>query len=142
MIAAYPFHPALIDVMNGRWTSVDGFQRTRGALRFLACCLHALKKKGGAKPLLGPGDIPLSDADVARAMRWGAENSEARMAGLLKRVRHALLTLTLGHRVTFGRHKCDSLMPCQASRFRQGSIRLWTTYRRLRPLAARLHGKN
>jgi len=33
MQAAYPFHPALIDVMNSRWTSVDGFQRTRGALR-------------------------------------------------------------------------------------------------------------
>ncbi len=45
MQAAYPFHPALIDVMNGRWTSVDGFQRTRGALRFLASCLHALKAR-------------------------------------------------------------------------------------------------
>lgn len=68
MQAAYPFHPALIDVMNGRWTSVDGFQRTRGALRFLASCLHALKAKGGAKPVLGPADIPLNDAEVLRAM--------------------------------------------------------------------------
>lgn len=67
MQAAYPFHPALIDVMNGRWTSTD-FQRTRGALRFLACCLHSLKTKGGAKPLLGPADIPLGDAEVVRAM--------------------------------------------------------------------------
>jgi hypothetical protein len=68
MQAAYPFHPALIDVMNGRWTSVDGFQRTRGALRFLASCLHTLKAKGGAKPVLGPAEIPLDDADVRRAM--------------------------------------------------------------------------
>jgi len=68
MQAAYPFHPALIDVMNGRWTSVDGFQRTRGALRFLACCLHTLKARGGAKPVLGPSDIPLNDPDVLRAM--------------------------------------------------------------------------
>lgn len=68
MRAAYPFHPALIDVMNGRWTSIDGFQRTRGALRFLASCLHALKTRGGARPLLGPSDIPLNDADVLRAM--------------------------------------------------------------------------
>lgn len=66
--AAYPFHPALIDVMNGRWTSVDGFQRTRGALRFLATCLHGVKKKGGGWPLLGPAEIPLSDPEVARAM--------------------------------------------------------------------------
>lgn len=68
MQRAYPFHPALIDVMNSRWTSVDGFQRTRGALRFLASCLHSLKKHGGAKPLLGPGDIPLGDPEVLRAM--------------------------------------------------------------------------
>jgi hypothetical protein len=68
MQLAYPFHPALIDVMNSRWTSVDGFQRTRGALRFLATCLHSLKKHGGAKPLLGPAEIPLNDPEVVRAM--------------------------------------------------------------------------
>jgi hypothetical protein len=66
--AAYPFHPALIDVMNSRWTSVDGFQRTRGALRFLASCLHSLKAHGGAKAVLGPADIPVGDAEVLRAM--------------------------------------------------------------------------
>jgi hypothetical protein len=54
--------------MNGRWTSVDGFQRTRGALRFLASCLHSLKKHGGAKALLGPGEVPLNDSEVVRAM--------------------------------------------------------------------------
>ncbi len=62
--AAYPFHPALIDVMRERWTSIDAFQRTRGALRFLASCMHSLKKNGGAGPLLGPGDVPLRDVDV------------------------------------------------------------------------------
>lgn len=61
---AYPFHPALIDLMRERWTAVDAFQRTRGALRFLASCLHSLKRNGGAQPLLGPGDVPLNDVDV------------------------------------------------------------------------------
>jgi hypothetical protein len=64
MRAAYPFHPALIDIMRERWTAVDAFQRTRGALRFLASCMHSLKKNGGAGPLLGPGDVPLNDVDV------------------------------------------------------------------------------
>ncbi|MEX2167741.1 MAG: DUF499 domain-containing protein [Pirellulales bacterium] len=64
--AAYPFHPALIDVMKDRWSSVDGFQRTRGALRFLASCLHSLRKAGGAKALLGPAEIPIFDPDVRR----------------------------------------------------------------------------
>ena len=62
--AAYPFHPTLIDIMRERWTAVDAFQRTRGALRFLASCMHSLKKNGGAQPLLGPGDVPLKDVDV------------------------------------------------------------------------------
>lgn len=66
--AAYPFHPSLIDVMNTRWTSLDAYQRTRGALRFLAAGLHALKTRGGARAVLGLGDINLSDGDVRNAM--------------------------------------------------------------------------
>ncbi len=64
MLAAYPFHPALIDVMQERWAAVDAFQRTRGALRFLASCLHSVKRDGGGRPLLGPGDAPLGDEEV------------------------------------------------------------------------------
>jgi predicted AAA+ superfamily ATPase len=39
--ASYPFHPALIDLMRERWAAIPDFQRTRGALRFLAACLRA-----------------------------------------------------------------------------------------------------
>lgn len=76
MRAAYPFHPALIDVMRERWTAVDAFQRTRGALRFLASCLYSLKKHGGAQPLLGPGDVPLKDVEVRVKLlkELGAQN--------------------------------------------------------------------
>lgn len=61
---AYPFHPALIDCMKERWASIDAFQRTRGALRFLGSCLYALKSSGGARPLLGPGEVPLRKPDI------------------------------------------------------------------------------
>ncbi len=61
---AYPFHPTLIDVMKERWASIDDFQRTRGALRFLASCLHSLKKDGGARAILGPPEIPLGNVNV------------------------------------------------------------------------------
>ena len=64
--AAYPFHPALIDCMKERWCSLEAFQRTRGSLRFLASCLYALKKNGGARALLGPAEIPLKDDKVRR----------------------------------------------------------------------------
>jgi hypothetical protein len=64
---AYPFHPALTDIMRERWASLPDFQRTRGALRFLAVCLHVLKRSGQAGPLLGPGDVPIEDEDVVQA---------------------------------------------------------------------------
>ncbi|MGH2521294.1 MAG: ATP-binding protein [Anaerolineales bacterium] len=63
--AAYPFHPALIDLMKERWASIPDFQRTRGALRFLSTCLHALKD--GSGPLLGPGDVFISSGTVQHA---------------------------------------------------------------------------
>jgi Protein of unknown function (DUF499) len=76
MRGAYPFHPALIDVMRERWTAIDAFQRTRGALRFLASCMYSLKRNGGARPVLGPADVPLGDVDVRVKMlkELGAQN--------------------------------------------------------------------
>ena len=73
---AYPFHPALVDLMCERWASVDNFQRTRGALRLLASCLHSLKKDGGARAVLGPSEIPLKNLDVRVKMlkELGAQN--------------------------------------------------------------------
>lgn len=65
--AAYPFHPTLIDIMSQRWASLPDFQRTRGALRFLATCLYVLKREDKAEPLLGAQDIPIYDADVQQA---------------------------------------------------------------------------
>ena len=65
--SSYPFHPALIDAMRERWAAIPDFQRTRGALRFLASCLRAAHRAGGSRLLLGPGDVPLDDADVRLA---------------------------------------------------------------------------
>ena len=65
--ASYPFHPALIDVMRERWAAIPEFQRTRGALRFLAACLRAAHAAGASRLLLGPGDVPIQDGDVRLA---------------------------------------------------------------------------
>jgi hypothetical protein len=77
---SYPFHPELIDVMNLRWASLPDYQRTRGALQFLATVIHALwtrssEVKIGA--LIGPGDVDLRD-DRVRAVfleQVGAERN-------------------------------------------------------------------
>jgi hypothetical protein len=65
--AAYPFHPALIDLMRERWAAIPDFQRTRGALRFLAACLRASHREGKSRAVLGPGDVPVHDAEVRLA---------------------------------------------------------------------------
>lgn len=65
--ASYPFHPALIDLMRERWAAIPDFQRTRGALRFLASCLRAAHRAGGSRLLLGPGDVPIHENDVRLA---------------------------------------------------------------------------
>ena len=61
---SYPFHPELIDLMYQRWGSLPTYQRTRGALQFLATVTHALwsaQAERMPQPLIGPGDVDLSD---------------------------------------------------------------------------------
>jgi hypothetical protein len=65
--SAYPFHPALVDLMRERWAAIPDFQRTRGALRFLAAYLRATHKAARSRALLGPGDVPIHDAEVRQA---------------------------------------------------------------------------
>ena len=65
--AAYPFHPALTDVMREQWAAIPDFQRTRGALRFLAACLRATHREAKSRAVLGPGDVPIYDAEVRLA---------------------------------------------------------------------------
>ena len=62
--SSYPFHPDLIDIMRERWAAIPDFQRTRGALRFLASCLRSAHGAGHSRMLLGPGDVPIQDAEV------------------------------------------------------------------------------
>jgi len=61
-LLSYPFHPQLIDIMQHRWASLATYQRTRGALQFLATVVHSLWA-GDGRPaaLIGPGDVDLAD---------------------------------------------------------------------------------
>ena len=65
ILFSYPFHPALLDLMRERWSALPSYQRTRGALQFLATVVHALWSGNiSSQPLLGPGDVPLADGQV------------------------------------------------------------------------------
>lgn len=67
--ATYPFHPALLNVLDKKVATLDTFQRTRGALRLLA---HVLRTLFQAEPpdawLIQPGHVDLSIDAVAQSL--------------------------------------------------------------------------
>ena len=70
VLSSYPFHPALLDLMHQRWTTLPSYQRTRGALQFLATVVHALwqsRLESEQLPLIGPGDVAFADEQVRGA---------------------------------------------------------------------------
>src|SRR5436853_3970139 len=63
LVAAYPFHPDLLDRFFGKWTDLDQFQRTRGVLQTFAMALRDAEK-WDEPPLIGPQvllDVPGKD---------------------------------------------------------------------------------
>ena len=68
----YPFHPQLMALAEQEWATLAGFQRVRSTIRIFAATAYSLHKRGRAgqwAPLLvGPGDLPLSDAAVREAV--------------------------------------------------------------------------
>jgi hypothetical protein len=65
--ASYPFHPDLLDLMYNRWGSLPSYQRTRGALQFLAKVVYALWTNNDPSWLIAPGTVPLNDGEVKQA---------------------------------------------------------------------------
>jgi hypothetical protein len=78
----YPFHPLLITLAEQEWSPVAGFQKVRSTIRIFAATAHALWKRGRegqwAPMLIGPGDVPLSAAEVREAVIGSGLISDAR----------------------------------------------------------------
>lgn len=55
-LESYPFHPDLINLLYQKWTKLDNFQRTRGALRLLANALRDSNEHDPA-PFVGPSSF-------------------------------------------------------------------------------------
>lgn len=79
-LSNYPFHPDLTDIFYTKWTSLDGFQKTRGILRTIALALRDASK-WDTSPLIdvgvflnAPGKSELSEA--ARELAGVAANEE------------------------------------------------------------------
>ena len=65
MLECYPIHPEIFERLYSDWSSIPGFQRTRGVLRMMASCVHRLYLNNDPSPLIMPADLPLSDSTLA-----------------------------------------------------------------------------
>jgi predicted AAA+ superfamily ATPase len=62
--SAYPIHPELFARLYEDWSTLEGFQRTRGVLRLMAAVISALWAAGDQSPLILPANVPLDDPAV------------------------------------------------------------------------------
>jgi len=67
---AYPIHPEFFDRLYEDWTTIDGFQRTRGVLKLMAKVISRLWKANNTDLMIMPGSLPLSDNDVRNEMTY------------------------------------------------------------------------
>ena len=67
---AYPIHPEFFDRLYEDWTTIDGFQRTRGVLKLMAKVISRLWKANNADLMILPGSLPLADTDVRNEMTY------------------------------------------------------------------------
>jgi predicted AAA+ superfamily ATPase len=59
---AYPIHPEVFDRIYEDWTTIDGFQRTRGVLKLMAKVIYRLWKDKDL--MIMPGSLPLYDGSA------------------------------------------------------------------------------
>jgi predicted AAA+ superfamily ATPase len=65
---AYPIHPEVFDRLYEDWSTIDGFQRTRGVLKLMAKVIARLWKDDNKDLLILPGSLPLDNGDVRNEM--------------------------------------------------------------------------
>ena len=61
---AYPIHPEVFDRLYEDWTTIDGFQRTRGVLKLMAKVIYRLWKDDNKDLMILPGSLPLHDGST------------------------------------------------------------------------------
>jgi predicted AAA+ superfamily ATPase len=117
LVQAYPIHPEVFDRLYEDWTTIEGFQRTRGVLKLMAKVIFRLWKDDNKDLMIMPSSIPLYDGncrnelvyylpagwdpvierdiDGDRAETTELENKEPRL-GQLNAARRVARTLFLG----------------------------------------------
>lgn len=70
LLQAYPLHPEVFDRLYEDWTTIDGFQRTRGVLKLMAKVIFRLWKDDNKDLMILPGSIPLHDGSSRNELTY------------------------------------------------------------------------
>jgi predicted AAA+ superfamily ATPase len=64
MVQSYPIHPEVFTQLYEEWTTIQGFQRTRGVLKLMAKVIHRLWQDNDKDLMILPGSLPLYDGSA------------------------------------------------------------------------------
>jgi uncharacterized protein len=70
LVQAYPIHPEVFDRLYEDWTTIDGFQRTRGVLKLMAKVIFRLWKDDNKDLMILPGSLPLHDGSSRNELTY------------------------------------------------------------------------
>jgi hypothetical protein len=70
LVQAYPIHPEVFDRLYEDWTTIEGFQRTRGVLKLMAKVIYRLWKDENKDLLIMPGSLPLQDGTTRNELMY------------------------------------------------------------------------
>lgn len=70
LLQAYPIHPEVFDRLYEDWTTIDGFQRTRGVLKLMAKVIYRLWKDDNKDLVILPGSLPLYDGSSRNELTY------------------------------------------------------------------------
>lgn len=64
MVQSYPIHPEVFAQLYEEWTTIEGFQRTRGVLKLMAKVIYRLWQDHNKDLMILPGSLPLYDGNA------------------------------------------------------------------------------
>lgn len=74
LVQAYPLHPEVFDRLYEDWSTLEGFQRTRGVLKLMAKVIYRLWKDQNQDLMILPGSLPLYDGETRNELTYHLQN--------------------------------------------------------------------
>jgi predicted AAA+ superfamily ATPase len=73
MLQSYPIHPEVFAQLYEEWTTIEGFQRTRGVLKLMAKVIYRLWQDDNKDLMILPSSLPLYDGGARNELIYYLE---------------------------------------------------------------------